>query len=165
MAQINFFDKAYLTEPARTDVEFGVCDPGDSKPAFTTIDPQLYQARIENPLAKTIQFVPVDHNLDIRRTNGDLESTCDGMLYESPAYIAFIELKDKESGWASEAVEQLGNTIGIFSLNHNIAGFRRRFAYAANCKHPYFHRSFKEVMQRFTAETKFVLRFGTVIKI
>ena len=36
---------------------------------------------------------------------------------------------------------------------------------AASIKHPFFHKSFKEVMQQFTAETKFVLRFGTVVNV
>lgn len=165
MATINFFDKKYLTEPARSDAEFGICDPGNAQPAFTTTDPQLYQAKVNNKEGQTLQFVPIDHNLNICRANGDLESTCDGMLYNDTPYLAFIELKDKEAGWASEAVEQLRTTIGIFCANHNMNDFRRRFAYAANVKHPNFHKSFKEVMQQFTADTKFILRFGTIVNV
>lgn len=165
MANINFFDKAYLTEAARSDQEFGIYDPGNAQPALTTLDPQLFQAKVNNPTAKTIQFVPIDHNLDIHRTNGDLESTCDGMLYEGTSYLAFVEIKDKESSWASEAVEQLRKTISIFVENHNKDDFKRRFAYAANIKHPFFHKSFKEVMQQFASETKFVLRFGTIVNV
>ena len=165
MATINFFDKKYQTEPARSDAEFGICDPGNTQPAFTTTNSQLYQAIVNNEEAQILQFVPIDHNLNICRSNGDLVSTCDGMLYNDTSYIAFIELKDKESAWASEAVEQLRTTIGLFCSNHNINGFRRRFAYASNVKHPYFHKSFKEVMQQFTAETRFILRFGTVINV
>ena len=153
MANINFFDRAYLTEAARTDVEFGICDPGNAQPAHTTTDPQLYQARVNNPAGA------------IRRANGELESTCDGMLYEGTSYLAFVELKDKETSWASEAVEQLRTTISLFAANHNRDDFKRRYAYAANIKHPFFHKSFKEVMQQFTAETKFVLRFGTVVNV
>ena len=165
MANINFFDKAYLTEAARTDVEFGICDPGNAQPEFTTIDSPLYQAKVNNPTAQILQFVPIDHNFNIRRANGDLESTCDGMLYNDTTYLAFIELKDKESGWASEAVEQLRTTIVYFAANHNRDDFKRRYAYAANVKHPNFHKSFKEVMQQFFAETKFILRFGTVVNV
>ncbi len=165
MANINFFDRAYITEATRTDVEFGICDPGNAQPAFTTVNPQLYQTKVYNPTAQVLQFVPIDHNLNIRRANGDLESTCDGMLYSDTTYLAFIELKDKESSWASEAVEQLRTTIGYFAANHNRGNFKRRYAYASNVKRPYFHKSFKEVMQQFFAETRFILRFGTVVKI
>lgn len=165
MVKINFFDRAFITETPRADVEFGICDPGNSQPAFTTINPQLYQAKVNNPSAQILQFVPIDHNFEIRRTNGDLESTCDGMLYNNTSYLAFIELKDKESGWASEAVEQLRTTIGFFAANHNRDDFKCRYAYAANVKRPYFHKSFKEVMQQFYAETKFILRFRTVVNI
>ena len=165
MAKINFFDRAYLKESARTDLEFGIYDPGNAQPALTTTDPQLCQAKVKNPMAKTLQFVPIDYNFDIRRANGELESTCDGMLYEGTSYLAFVELKDKESSWASEAVEQLRTTISIFVENHNKEAFKRRFAYAVNTKHPNFHKSFKEVMQQFTSETKFVLRFQTDVNV
>ena len=165
MGKTNFFDKAYHTEAARTDVEFGIYDPGNAMPALTTTDPHLYQVQVNNPLANSLQFVPIDHNLDIRRANGELESTCDGMLYNATSYLAFVELKDKGAGWASEAVEQLRTTIRVFTENHERDAFRRRFAYAANVRHPFFHKSFKETIQQFTAETKFVLRFGTVINL
>lgn len=56
--------------------------------------------------------------------------------------------------------------IGIYIVtNHRIEDFQRHFAYAANVRHPAFNRSFKQVMQQFKAETKFVLRFGTVINV
>ncbi len=138
MANINFFDRSHMLEAARSDLEFGIYDPGNAQPAFTTINPLMYHAKVVNPTAQILQFVPIDHNLNICRANGDLESTCDGMLYNATSYLAFIELKDKESGWASEAVEQLRNTIAYFVANHNSDDFKRRFAYAVNVKHPYF---------------------------
>lgn len=143
MAKINFFDGAYMKEAARNDTEFGIYDPGNSRPALTTRDSQLYQAIVYNPFGHTLQFVPVDHNMDIRRANGEQESSCDGMMYDNQDYLVFIELKDKEHGWASEAVDQLRTTISLFSSNHNILDFKRRRAHAVNVQHPVFHRSFK----------------------
>lgn len=165
MAKINFFDVAFQTEAAISDSEFGIYDPGNNQPALTTKDTSLYQAVVKNPQGHTLQFVAVDHNMDIQRPNGDTESTCDGMIYDDHQYISFVELKDKDHGWASEAVEQLKTTIGIFAANHRIEDFQRHFAYAVNVRHPAFNRSFKQVMQQFKAETKFVLRFGTVINV
>ena len=165
MAKINFFDVSFQTEAARNDSEFGIYDPGNNQPALTTQDVSLYQAVVKNPQSHTLQFVAVDHNMDIQRPNGDTESTCDGMMYDDHQYISFVELKDKDHGWASEAVEQLKTTIGIFAANHRIDDFQRHFAYAVNVQHPAFNRSFKQVMQQFKAETKFVLRFGTIINV
>lgn len=165
MTKLNFFDVAYLTENARNDAEFGVCDPGNSKPAYTTTDAKQIQATILNPHCHTLQFVPIDHNLNILRSDGNFESTCDGMIYDGKTYLAFIELKDKKVGWANEAVEQLRTTIGIFEENHNAEEYKHRYAFAVNVQHPVFHHSFKEVMQQFKATTKFVLRYGTTIKI
>ena len=165
MEKIDFFDSAFQTEAARSDSEFGIYDPGNNLPAITTKDTNLYQAVVKNPQCYTLQFVAVDHNMGIQRPNGDTESTCDGMMYDDHQYISFVELKDKDHGWASEAVEQLKTTIGIFAANHRIEDYQRHFAYAVNVQHPAFNRSFKQVMQRFKAETKFVLRFGTIINV
>ena len=163
--KIVFFDNAYITESARNDAEFGVCDPGNSQPAYTTTDAKQFQATILNPHCHTLQFVPIDHNMNIRRTDGNLESTCDGMIYDGKTCLAFIELKDKKVGWANEAVEQLRTTIDLFELNHNAKDYKHRYAFAVNVQHPVFQHSFKEVMQQFTAKTKFILRYGTPIKI
>lgn len=165
MAKINFFDVAFQKEAARSDSEFGIYDPGNNQPALTTNEASLSQAVVRNSQCHTLQFVAVDHNMDILRPNGDTESTCDGMMYDDHQYISFVELKDKDHGWASEAVEQLKTTIGVFAANHRIDDFQRHFAYAVNVQHPAFNRSFKQVMQQFKAETKFVLRFGTIINV
>lgn len=165
MAKINFFDFAFQTEAARSDSEFGIFDPGNNRPAITTKDVNQYQAVVKNPQCHTLQFVAVDHNMNIRRPNGETESTCDGMMYDDHQYISFVELKDKDQGWASEAVEQLKTTIGVFAANHRVEDYQRRFAYAVNVQHPVFNRSFKQVMQQFKAETKFVLRFGTIMNV
>ena len=165
MAQINFFDRSYIREETRTDKEFGICDPGNNLPAFTTLNTQLYQAIVHNNKAHTLQFVAIDHNLNIRRPNGDLESTCDGMLFDGLEYLSFIELKDKDSNWAKEAVEQLETTINIFRDIHNCDDFKRRYAFAVNKRHPNFHHSFKETMQRFKSTTNFFLRFGLNITV
>ena len=164
MQAIDFFAPAYRQEAPRNDAEFGIYDPGNSQPALTTLDTTAYQAVVKNPNGLSLQFVAVDHNIPINRDNGDAESTCDGMLYVDNQFLSFIELKDRLSGWASEAAEQLQKTIEIFKANHDSETFAKRYAYAANIQHPNFHRSFKEVMQKFRSETKFNLRFKTVIE-
>lgn len=165
MAKINFFDITFQKETARTDCEFGIYDPGNNQPAFTTTDVNLYQAVVHNPLCHSLLFVAVDHNMDLQRPNGDLESTCDGMMFDDHQYLSFVELKDKGGKWANEAVGQLKNTIRLFTANHRLEDFQRRYAYAVNVQHPVFNRSFKQIMQQFKTETKFVLRMGRIIKV
>lgn len=163
MARLNFFDTAYQLEEDRTELVFGIVDPGNGQPARTTDNPDLYQAIVRNPQRRTLRFVPIDHNMDIRRPNGDPESTCDGMMHSGNDYLAFIELKDKEQGWASEAEGQLRTTISLFKANHDDSRIRQRCAYAVNVRHPFFHPSFKQVMQQFKSQTGFILRFGREI--
>lgn len=164
MSQINFFDKAYFTEKARDDEEFRIFDPSNGQPATTTTD-NFYQAVVKNPNRHILQFVAIDHNMDIRKTDGELESTCDGMLFEEKEYLAFVELKDVASGWVSEAVGQLSNTIRLFKENHYYEDHKRRYAYAANSQHPIFHYSLKEMMQHFKADTNFNLRLTNIIDV
>lgn len=163
MASINFFDKKFQQETARTEVEFGIVDPDGSQKAFTTLDHKLFQAVVVNENRHPIQFVAIDHNMGIKKANGDDESTCDGMLYVGKRYLAFVELKDEMSGWISDAVGQLENTISIFAANHYIADFERRYAYAANKQHPSFAYSHKEMMQQFKNDTDFNLRIQNKI--
>lgn len=103
--------------------------------------------------------MPVDHNMNIRKSNGDLESTCDGMiLYDDRKSIAFVELKDVRTGGAkADAKRQLKNTIVIFLSNHDYKFFNRRFAYIANKRHPHFNFSNKMEMQDFNNKYHFRL--------
>lgn len=165
MARLNFFDSEYRLEESRTDDEFGLVDPGNGQPACTTDVPDQYQAVVLNPQRRTLQFVPIDHNMVIRRPNGDLESTCDGMIYVDNEYLSFVELKDKNQGWASEAEGQLRTTIALFKANHDDSRIRQRRAYAVNVRHPFFHPSFKQVMQQFKSQTGFILRFEREIAV
>ncbi|MBR3711304.1 MAG: hypothetical protein IKM99_10170 [Bacteroidales bacterium] len=164
MSQVNFFDKAYITEEPRDDAEFRIFDPGNGKLAQTTIGSQ-FQAIVKNPYKYVLQFVAIDHNMDIRNNDGNLESTCDGMLFQEKEYLAFIELKDVASSWVTEAIGQLSNTIKLFKENHYFADYKRRYAYASNCQHPVFHYSLKETMQHFKKDTHFNLRITNTIDV
>ena len=129
---INFFDSKYLTEPARTDSEFGICDNG--RLAFTTKqgDPVKWIALVSNEKQNTLQFVPVDHNIVVYNIKGEEISQCDGMLYaEGNLWLAFVELKDK-TRLRHKPYEQLESTIQLFLANHDYKLFRKRFVYAVN---------------------------------
>lgn len=165
MQKINFFDNSYCLEGSRLQVEFGVYDPGNNQPAFTTLERELFQATVLNPNSHPLQFVPIDHNITILRDNGEMGNICDGMIYHDSEFLSFVELKDKMSGWVREAVGQLRTTIKHFEINHNNSTIKRRYAYAVNSRHPRFHCSYKETIQRFRKDTQFNLRFGTIIKV
>ena len=156
---INFFDSKYLTEPARTDSEFGICDNG--RLAFTTTqgDPVKWIALVSNEKQNTLQFVPVDHNIVVYNFKGEEISQCDGMLYaEGNLWLAFVELKDK-TRLRHKPYEQLESTIQLFLANHDYKLFRKRFVYAVNRKHPQFAHSRKDEMQIFHDKYKFRLLY------
>lgn len=94
---INFFNPKYHTEQPRNDASFGLSD--DNRLAFTTTDESVTIAKVCNPHRVKIQFVPLDHNIIVKDTQGKDISMCDAMIYtpeKSPKKdIYFIEIKEQ----------------------------------------------------------------------
>ena len=136
---VDFFAEANLTEPARTDAEAYLID---GQPAYSTLEKgNRAEVTVKNPLGIQYQFVPIDYNIVIRRDNGEMESTCDGMIhYGEKRNVIFVELKDRSGkDWISKAVGQLGKTIEIFSRKHPYTSLGKKRAYAANRQHMPYH--------------------------
>lgn len=170
MQRVNFLAKEYRLEPERNEEKIGICDPEGERPAYSTSDensPDKWVATIKNAGNVNIQFIPVDKNIVYYRDDGQKESSCDGMiLYNNDSSICFVELKDvRTSGWISDAVNQLRETITVFNKNHNYRNFSDRTAYAANCCHPNFQTSCRERLQEFRSQTHFRLAPQATIEI
>lgn len=151
MVNIDFFDTKHKTEPPRNDTRFNLYDPGENHPVITTTDPNLYQAKVSNDHNYLIELIPIDHNIDLKDSNDNQLSTCDGLLHTvgNNGFIAFFELKDEMKDWITDAVSQLEQTIEIFRRHHKSSDFLHRYAFAANKRHPRFAFSHKEMMQQF----------------
>lgn len=120
MQRVNFLAKEYRLEPVRNEEMIGICDPEGERPAYSTSDknsPDKWVATIKNTGNENIQFIPVDKNIVYYRDDGQKESSCDGMiLYNDDSSICFVELKDvRTSGWISDAIDQLKETIKVFN--------------------------------------------------
>ncbi len=168
---VDFFDQAYRTEEARKDLEFGICDPApeEKRPAYTTTNasgPHKWCAKVNNPASEEIIFIPIDNNFDFRDSEGQKESSCDGMmLLEKHSSLCFVELKNKRKQWITEAVDQLKATIAKFNANHDYKLFTRRLAYACNRRKPLVNNSHREQQQEFKRETHFTLHLSYNIDI
>lgn len=163
---IDFFDSKYLTEPARTDSQFGICDNGRLAYTTTQGDNAKWMAVVSNEDQKTLQFVAVDHNIVVYNAKGEEFSQCDGMLYaEGNLWLAFVELKEVRTSWKKKPYEQLESTVRLFLSNHDYKLFSKRFAYAVNRKHPHFAHSKKDEMQTFHNKYKFRLLYQRDIDI
>ncbi len=170
MRRVNFLANAYRLEPVRNDELVGVCDPAGEIPAYSTADknsPDKWVATIQNPESKVFQFVPVDKNIVYYREDGQKESSCDGMiLYNEDTSVCFVELKDvRTAGWLADAISQLTKTITVFNQSHDYRKFSDRTAYAANCHHPHFQNSCRELLQEFRSKTHFRLAPQATIEI
>lgn len=165
MSKVNFLKQEYQIEQSRKDRKCGIIDGLDESPAYTTIDVALkWNATIDNAKGKEFVFVPIDHNMYIYRNDGNLDSTCDGMvLVRELSLLAFVELKDVRKGGMVEAIGQLRHTIELFEQNHQYDIFKIRRAYAANIAHPQFHYNMKDEIEKFRA-MHFVLYTETTIR-
>ena len=170
MQRVNFLAREYRLEPVRNEEKIGICDPDGERPAYTTSDensPDKWVDTIKNAGNVNIQFIPVDKNIVYYRDDGQKESSCDGMiLYNEDTSVCFVELKDvRTAGWLADAISQLTKTITVFNQNHDYRGFSCRTAYAANCHHPNFQNSCRELLQEFRSKTHFRLAPQATIEI
>lgn len=144
---------------------FGICDNQDGSPAFIDIANQnIWIAKVINDPAIDVILIAVDNCIPILRVDGSMDRRCDAILIY-PDNIIFLELKDQEKNWITDAVEQIETTIINFMNNHNIAVFRRKRAFAANKNHPNFRFSYLERYQKFYKEYGVRLNIEATIKI
>lgn len=156
----NFFWEKYFVEQVRTDSKFWLCDPGGDACAYSTNVAEGEDRRcavVYNDKRKALFFVPIDKNMNIQKTSGELESTCDGMLYSKVTReLSFVELKEYHTGGGiSLALSQLKNTIRLFLSSHNYQDFKNRRAYACNPVRPHFATSYRETSSEFLKQYHF----------
>ena len=136
------------------------------KPAYSDVGfSEKWIATVQNPNNIEIQFYAIDKRIKIFIT-GNEQSLCDGMLRFSDS-LYLVELKVKQKKWASEAVDQLKNTIVFLKQYHAsaLAQLRTKEAYACNRKYPNFPYSRRDQIRRFYNETGFRLDIQATINI
>ncbi|WP_440134158.1 hypothetical protein [Chitinophaga sancti] len=152
-------------ESPRTDSEFGICDEGNARKAYSDVNyPEKWMAKVENPSNLETTFTAIDYCIELKRPDGSMDNRCDGMLTYSDNII-FIELKDQQARWISHAVDQLETTIQYYIAHHDINKFKHKRAYAANRAHPKFQRSTLELSQKFFSKYRIRLIIQANIKI
>ncbi len=85
--QIKKNQKRCKTESDST--RFGICDdpPPPHIPAYIEEDnPLKWIAIIHNPKQESVEFYAIDHCVEIVRTDGTMESRCDGLLRSGKQY-------------------------------------------------------------------------------
>jgi hypothetical protein len=153
---INFFDPKCQT--TTSEAEFGICDdpPPPSQPAYmSTADPDNWIATIQNSNGSKLVFTAIDHCIEIKRDNGEIESRCDAMIICGDKII-FVELKERNGrGWLAKGEEQLKTIIHIFSQNHSLDPYSSKVAYVANKSKPDLESSEKIRIQKFKDQTDY----------
>jgi hypothetical protein len=163
---INFFENKCQTYSSQN--KFGLCD--DSAPATNPayIDETNYTKWIgivSNINNKKVIFYAIDRCITILRSNGDVESRCDGMIhYENN--LTFVELKDRcGRGWLGDGRRQLTATIDVFKLNYNVNNYNRIDAYICNKQRPITVHNYMNDIQLFKNDTGLILNVKQSISI
>lgn len=129
---INFFEPT-CQEQGITNALFGLCDDQNGKKAYTNvINPTKWIATVKNDNNKNLLFTAIDKCI-IKDNEQIGRGRCDGML-TSDEHLYFVELKNANSPWQTDAIEQLESTIQFFKTNHNIDAYRYKKAFACNKK-------------------------------
>lgn len=163
---INFFPEEYKIISSKK--RFGICD--ETPPPHAYIDEangQHWVAVVENFFQDKITFIPVDHCIEIRRSNNEMDNRCDGFLYYNKTII-FVELKtsgSKNKYWIVDGENQLRVTISHFENSIEAENFNVKKAYIANNSKPSFRSAMTLRMDNFFQDTGYVLRIENRIHI
>lgn len=156
MRSVDFFDPQWYAEHTSERLFF-IYDKEDGSCAKLSTDEadQSTSVNVHNPSIKDILFLPVDHNLNIRKENSDdWDSTCDYLLtVNEKEHLIFGEIKTGRKGWASEGMKQVKHTVEVFRANHDIALWNHCRAYVSNWRKWNARTSTRCVEEAFKAET------------
>lgn len=148
--------------------EFGLCDdpPPATNPAYIDeVDDSKWISIVKNSKIKEIEFIAIDACIDIRKSDGSLESRCDGLLSFDNSLI-FVELKSREGGqWLKKGREQITITVNNFKLNYNINQYDNVFGSVCNSLKPQSHSGHAANIQQFYDETGLILKSDRNIEI
>jgi hypothetical protein len=160
---VNFFEIGCQEQPITAQI-FGICDKKNEK-AFTKLqEPKTWIATVENLNLISITFTAIDGCIKILRDDGSTEKRCDCMLTYTDN-IVFVELKEVEKSWTTEAIKQLEITIKQFIAEHDISVYRHKRAFACNRKHPRFQVIEPSLKKRFFDTYRVRLNIQGLIKI
>lgn len=156
---IDFFKECCKTTSKNN--KFGLCDdpPPANNPAYIDeSDEPKWIAEVQNINETLVGFYAIDHCVDIFKSDGEMESRCDGMLHHENN-LTFVELKDRGSrGWLSKGRDQLTITVSAFKSAHDINAFDEVVAYICNKQRPLAITGNNTEVQRFKDDTGFLLR-------
>jgi hypothetical protein len=95
---INFFKLS--CQDTTNQSEFGLCDdpPPPHTPAYIDLDisnkDEKWIAIVDNSNEIEITFTAIDNCIEIRRPNGEMDKSCEGMLTYQNSYY-FCRVKEK----------------------------------------------------------------------
>jgi hypothetical protein len=147
---------------------FGICDDNNQPeaPAYLNdTNSKTWTAEVRNDQKIEVTFTAIDNCIPVFRENGEMESRIDGLLTYNSARLIFVELKIVRESWIPDGIQQLENTIELFSAQNDLSSYKKRRAFLANKKHPRFKFSHKETMQVFKNKTGVRLIISANIKL
>lgn len=142
---------------------FGLCDdpsPAENPAYIDEDDGGKWVAVVVNDPLYDVLFTAVDHCIETKRADGNMDNRCDGVLSYNSTVI-FVELKERPArgnDWVVDAEIQLRSSIRYFENQVGSDDFSLKKAYIANKNHPKFKETQSGRMRKFQDETGYTLR-------
>lgn len=163
---IEYFSKQCRS--SSTITEFGLCDnpkPANDPAYISEYPSQDWIAIVRNISNLSVDFFAIDNCVEIRRSNGQIDSRCDGVL-KTELGLIFVELKSRESGqWVKKGREQITATFDRFTAEVDVALFKSIRASVCNNLRPHSNVGHMANIQQFHDDTGLVLSVNRVIEI
>lgn len=140
---------------------FGICDDKPHQRAYIdTTESGKWMAVIKNYTRQEVTFTALDNCIEIHKSNGKMESRCEGAITYNDTII-FVEIKERKGDaktWAKDADKQLRNTISSIEAKINLDGFSIKRAAITNRLQKGSKEKHTVRMKKFQEDTGYVLR-------
>lgn len=158
---------SYISETLCEDVtqarRFGICDDKPNERAYVDGNKNngdKWMAVVQNDNRKKVIFTALDHCIEIRKANGNMEKRCEGVITYDDTII-FIEIKERTGDaqtWVKDADKQLRNSISLITSKINLDRYSIKKASITNRLRTRSKEKHSVRMKKFLEETGYILR-------
>lgn len=155
-----------LCQDITQERRFGLCDDRPHQRAYIdTLDGRKWMAVFHNDARREVTFTALDHCIEFRKANANMEKRCEGIITFSDTII-FVEIKERTGDaktWAKDADKQLRVSIALIEAKVNLDAFPDKRAAITNRLQNKSNEKHSVRMKQFLEQTGYVLRVNNRI--
>ena len=157
-----------LCQDITQEKKFGICDDIPNHRAYVDLNNgSKWMTVVQNNSMLPVTFTALDNCIELRGTDGKMESRCEGIITYGNTII-FIEIKERTGDsktWAKDADKQLRATISSIKSKINLDSFETKRAAITNRLQSRSKEKHTVRMKKFLEDTGYLLSVDNRIKI